>query len=156
MFLNFKKPAKILAFFLLLSFFLIQVITSVNAQTKSTGTYSLKINGVTRWKTDYITIKKINSKTVEGVIGIDWSILQEARLPADYEKMHEIPFTGKVKENGNCIEFTVNVANVKEYKFTLYPMECLGKPALVGHVEIESLLSGGPPSIETGVFAVMK
>lgn len=153
------KSFKIFTFSILLFFLIIQTTGSVHAQTKFTGNYNLSIYGVSRWKTDYISIKNLGLNTVGGVIGLDWNILQEARLPADFEKMHEIPFKGSVEENRSCIEFKVRVADVKEYSFILFFMECFSKPAFVGYVEITSLRFSGntpPPAIKTGVFAIMK
>lgn len=149
------KSFKTFLFCALLLFFAIQTASSVCAQTKFSGNYNLNLYGVSRWKTDYILIKKISSKTVEGTLGLDWNILQEARLPANFEKMHEVPFKGVIKEN--CVEFKVRVADRKEYSFTLFLMEYQSKPALTGYVEIKSLTSADPaPPIKTGVFAIMK
>lgn len=159
MFVTLCKPVKSFKkflFLIILFFFMIQMTGSAPAQTKFSGDYNLSIYGVSRWKTDYLSIKKIESKTVGGIVGLDWNIGQEARLPANFEKMHEIPFNGSVKKNGNCIEFKVRVADMKEYSFTLFFMEYLSKPAFVGYVEITPLKSSGAPPIKTGVFAIMK
>lgn len=145
---------KTLALFMLL-LFAASLASAVCAQTKFSGNYNLNLYGVSRWKTDYILVRKLDSKTVDGIIGLDWNILQEARLPANYEKMHEIPFKGTVSENGKCIKFKLQVAGMKEYSFTLFLMEFEAKPALTGFVEIKSLKNAAP-IIKTGVLAVMK
>lgn len=151
------KLFKITIFIILMFFFIIQTGTFVQAETKFSGNYSLNIYGVSRWKTDYILIRKLDSKTVDGIIGLDWNILQEARLPTNYEKMHEIPFKGTVSESGNCVKFKINAAGIKEYSFTLFLMEYQEKPAFVGFVEIKSIAGGASvPTIKTGVFAIMK
>jgi|GEM_PF-5416471 len=150
------KRVKIFALLMLLFFFMISSVCFVCAQPKFSGTYDLNIYGVSRRNTDYILVRKLNSKTVDGIIGIDWSILQEARLPANYEKMHEIPFKGTVSENGNCLKFSVNVAGIKQYSFTFFLADYKSKPALTGYVEITPLNASSAPKIKAGVLAVMK
>lgn len=145
---------KIFALIMLLLFAAL-IAGVVCAQTKFSGNYNLNLYGVSRWKTDYILVRKLDSKTVDGIVGLDWNILQEARLPANYEKMHDVPFKGTVSENGNCLKFKINIAGIKQYSFTLFLADYKSKPALAGYVEIKSL-KNVTPIIKTGVLAVMK
>jgi hypothetical protein len=121
-------------------------------ENQNIGKYKLKCGYLTRWGTDYITIDKIDGKTVSGKIGIDWSIGPEARMPMDWEIFYELNYSGKTIDNGNGFQFDVTVAQRLTYRFTFYFL-WLDKPVLTGFLKLKPVKKEYGPSMATGAFA---
>lgn len=125
------------------------------------GKYSLNVYQMSSYNTEYLQVTGSDETTVSGIIGIDWSIGPQARVPLPWEKFYEIPFVAKLTNDGSAFEFSVTIADRKEYRFHFFCAYNEFKPALSGYVEIRPFSKMKPvpdpnsePTLVKGVLAL--
>ncbi len=109
------------------------------ADTAQKGSYVLRIEGLSRYGTDFIRILDAGEREVAGEVGIDWGIGPQARAPQEWEKLYREPFKAKIINEGRAFRFIVTIAGRRRYDFTLFPArDRRYRPVLVGTVTITS------------------
>lgn len=85
------------------------------------GHYILRMEGLSRYGTDFIIITAVGTTGVSGEVGIDWGIGPQARTPQEWEKLYRMTFRAEKVHGGNAFRFTVEIAGRLRYEFTLFP-----------------------------------
>lgn len=107
------------------------------ADTVRPGTYVLKMEGLSRYGTDFLVVRAADGKGVTGEVGIDWGIGPQAREPQEWERLYREAYRATAVSEGRAFTFAVTVAGRRRYEFTLFPVrDRQWRPLLVGFVTI--------------------
>lgn len=130
-------------------------ITPSQPDPSFAGAYRLRMEGLTRFGTDTITLSDISLKGVAGEVGIDLGIGPEARTPLAWERFYTLPFKGRLIAGGAGFTCSVAVAGRNAYEYTLFFMHDKDdKHCLVGSVRMRPLAKGErAPAVTRGVLA---
>ncbi|GMT48483.1 MAG: hypothetical protein IEMM0008_0022 [bacterium] len=81
------------------------------------GKYTLYLPNQYGWHHHSITINKVSTKWIKGVIKLDFSIGPQARVPSPWEIVHSIPFRANYNNKTKKLTFSVKVNLLRSHKY---------------------------------------
>ncbi|MDH4127738.1 MAG: hypothetical protein OEV44_03220 [Spirochaetota bacterium] len=137
------KKLILIIFLLILPIFLLSY-----GEKEFKGKYKLHLSGYPNsgYQNHFIEIKSISGKKITGIVGLDFSIGPQARMPMPWEKLHELKFNGKYNSLKRMISFSIDLhrgANTLKHTFKGYLTYIANQKVIIGIYKINKKEEGG-------------
>ncbi|HEO66251.1 MAG TPA: hypothetical protein ENI73_10350 [Spirochaetes bacterium] len=109
------------------------------------GKYTLYLPNTDSWQHHSITINKVSTRWIKGIIKLDFSIGPQAKEPSPWEILHSIPFRANYDHETKKLTFSVkvNLLRPHKYHFRGYFLDSNDFKGIVGIYKINGKEVGG-------------